>query len=130
MYDPLSTQVVVGVAVTYLLQWLKKATWFPLLSEQSAKIWKVLLSAAIAAASALGIAAQWNGPAGELLITGLTGAAILNALIAFGVSFISQHASYELLIHSQNGAAAPKALITDAAKILAGINKKPLKPVA
>lgn len=133
MNDALSTQVVVGVAVAYVLQWLKRVSWFPVLTEQSTKGWKILLSGILAAGSALAIGFQWNGAAGELLITGLTGAAILNALIAFGVSFISQHASYELLIHKGSLGELiqqPASLISDAAKILDQFNRQSAKPIA
>jgi len=96
--EPISAQVVLGAAFAYILQWLKKASWFPVLTEQSSKGWKVTVSAIVAAATAASIDLDWQQAQGVLTISGLTWDHTWNALIAFGVSWLSQHASYELLV--------------------------------
>lgn len=88
-------QVVWALFMSFLLQWLKKSRWFPFLHEWSATWWKVLVSALTAAMSAAGISAQFDPVIGQLVVTGLTLTGIGHALLAFGVSWLSQHALYE-----------------------------------
>jgi hypothetical protein len=97
--DQTTAQVVIGSLMAYILQWLKQAPWFPILTEQSAKWWKVAVSAVVAALTAAGIDYSWEAASGTLILTGMTFDHVWNALIAFGVSFLSQHAAYEALIN-------------------------------
>ena len=103
MMDQVTAQVVIGALFAYVLQWLKKATWFPLFEENSARAWKVAVSGLIAAGTAASINFSWQATGGVLTISGVTGAHVWNALVAFGVSFLSQHGTYEVLIHKDGG---------------------------
>ena len=96
--DQISAQVVFGALMAYVLQSLKRASWFPILTEQSTKAWKIGLSAIIAAAAAFAINFQFDASHGILTISGLTWDHAWNGLVTFGVSFLSQHSSYELLV--------------------------------
>jgi len=88
-------QAFVGVLAAFILQWLKRQSWFPFLNTWSAKWWKVTVSALVAAASALGITYNYDPTIGRLVVDGLTWASVWNGLLAFGVSFLSQHLAYE-----------------------------------
>lgn len=88
-------QAFVGVLAAFVLQWLKRQSWFPFLNTWSAKWWKITVSAIVAAASALGITYSYDPTIGRLVVDGLTWASIWHGLLAFGVSFLSQHLAYE-----------------------------------
>lgn len=90
-----AVQVVFAALMSFVLQGLKNWKWFPFLNEWSAKWWKVAVSAIVAGASAAGISFQFDPVIGQLVITGLTWAAVGHALLAFAVSFATQHVSYE-----------------------------------
>jgi hypothetical protein len=98
--DDVTAQVVLGALAAYLLQWLKKASWFPVLTDQSTKLWKVTCSAIVAAGTALGLSFDFQATQGVLTISGLTAANVWNAVMAFGLSFLAQHSSYELLVRN------------------------------
>lgn len=97
--DPVVSQILLGTLVAYIFQWLKKAPWFPVLTEQSTKLWKFTLSCLVAVMSALGLGYSFDPVAGTILITGVSAASMWNALVAFGVSLLSQHGAYEMLIN-------------------------------
>lgn len=88
-------QAFVGLLAAFVLQWLKQQHWFPFLNTWSAKWWKIVVSAVVAAASALGISYSYDPTLGRLIIDGLTWSSIGHGLLAFGVSFLSQHLAYE-----------------------------------
>jgi len=88
-------QVVFATIMSFVLQWLKNQSWFPFLNAWSAKWWKIFVSAIIAAASAASISASYDSVIGQLIVTGLTWTAVGHSLLAFAVSFITQHLTYE-----------------------------------
>lgn len=98
--DQSVVQVIVAYVASFVLEWLKKVPWFPVISEQSTKIWKVIVSAVIAACSALAITYAWEPATGTLTLTGLTLSNIGNGLLAFLLSFIAQHIAYEKVIRA------------------------------
>ena len=87
-------QVLIGIVATFLLQWLKHQTWFPLLNTWSEKWWKITVSAIVAFCSALGVSFVFNPVMGTLLVTGLTWATISHGVWAFVLSFATQHLAY------------------------------------
>lgn len=99
MSDPVVSQVLLGTLVAYVLQWLKKAPWFPILTERSTAAWKFTLSCLVAVMSAMGLGYTFDPVAGTILITGVSAASLWNAIVAFGVSLLSQHGAYEMLIN-------------------------------
>jgi len=96
--DQTTVQVIVGFAASFVLEWLKKAPWFPMLTARADKIIKVGWSALIAAGSALAISFSFDSTLGQLTVTGLTWANFGHGLLAFLVSMLSQQASYRLML--------------------------------
>jgi hypothetical protein len=93
-----AVQVVFAALMSFVLQAFKNAKWFPFLNSWSAKWWKVAVSAIVAAASAAGISASFDPTLGQLIVTGLTWSGVGHALLAFAVSFITQHMAYEHVV--------------------------------
>jgi hypothetical protein len=96
--NKLQTQIVVAMAMSYLLQWLKKAKWFPLLTERSDKIIKVVWSALVAAGGAVAVTFAFDPTLGQLTVTGLDWTHMWNGLVAFLTSMLSQQAAYKVMI--------------------------------
>lgn len=97
------TQIIVGFVAPFLLQFLKKASWFPVLTDRTDKVIKVAWSAVVAAGSALMISFSFDPTLGQLVVTGLTWSNLTNGLMAFLLSMISQQTSYRLLIDPKVG---------------------------
>ena len=97
--DSATQQVVIGFVMSYVMQWLKKAKWFPFITERSDKIVKVLFSSIVALCTALSIGVNWDATSGVLSFTGLAWVNIWNGLMAFLLSFVTQHVAYEAVIH-------------------------------
>jgi hypothetical protein len=117
-----AVQVVFAALTSFVLQWLKNQKWFPFLNAWSATWWKYTVSAIVAAAVAAGISFQFDPTIGRLIIDGLTWAAIGHALLAFCVSFATQHLSYEGMVKNGSASAAmppPKAIALVLACVLA-----------
>jgi hypothetical protein len=96
--DTMQVQVVLGAVFAYILQWLKGASWFPLLTESSTTFIKVLWSAILAAFTALGLSYSYDPTLGVLAIGGLTWSHVGQSLVQFLFALIVQHGSYELLV--------------------------------
>ena len=99
MIDQLPVQSVVGIVAAFILQWLKKASWFPLLTARTDKIIQVVWSAGIAGASALAISISFD-PAipGRVILDGLTWSHVGNGLFLFLWSMLSQQLGYRAMI--------------------------------
>lgn len=108
MNDALTWQVILGVLGAYAIQWLKRASWFPAFSEESSKVAKRLVSAVVAAGAAFAVNFDWNAAAGVLTISGLTWANLAHGIQQFLVSFLTQHATFRMLI---DGAAPPAVVM-------------------
>jgi hypothetical protein len=80
--DTLAIPTVSAISVA-AIQWLKKASWFPWLSDTSSKFVLRLTSFATAFAAAAGIHFTYSADAGTLAVSGLTVATILPALWAW-----------------------------------------------
>ena len=107
--DPnvLLTQATVAYYVAATIEWLKHASWFPVLQPhmKRAQRW---ISIVVAIAAALGINYSFDAAAGTLLITGLTLSTIGHGLIQFAM----QEIAYTKLIQSsKNGGLIPGELI-------------------
>lgn len=92
------TQVVIGMLASYLLEWLKRQSWFPGLSEQSTKFIKQAFSVIVAAFSALAITYTFDPDLGRLVIDGLTFSNMGHGLLIFFTSLLAQHSTHALLI--------------------------------
>jgi hypothetical protein len=96
--DSYGVQVVVGYVMTWVLELLKKASWFPVLSENSTHVVKVACSWIVAACSALAVTFSFDSTLGRLTIDGLTFANIKGGVTAFIVSLIAQKITYRVAI--------------------------------
>jgi hypothetical protein len=97
---------IAGIA-SAVLQFLKKTSWFPVLSEKSSRRFKIVAGAVVAAATTLGI--SYSHPsANSLLITWPGWSALASHAFEFGRQWLFQEAWYRKLIaNGGNGAAAP-----------------------
>jgi hypothetical protein len=95
-----AVQIVVGYMATIVMQYLKRASWFPWLNGWSAGWYKVLVSGVVAAISAAGISYTFDPAIGQLTVIGLTWTGVWHALVAFGVSFATQHLVYAGVVKS------------------------------
>ena len=91
-------QIVVGIVLSFMIQWAKKTPWFPLITERTDKVLKVAFSAVVAAGAALAISFNLDPTLGQLVITGLTWSNVGAGLLAFLKSFLAQQFGYRLLI--------------------------------
>lgn len=89
-------QVVAGVIIPFVLQWLKGRSWFPFLNQWSSTGWKVTLSVITAVFTALGLSYAFDPVVGRLVIDGLTFANMGQALLAFLLSIGTQQATYSI----------------------------------
>lgn len=96
--DSTTTQIVIAYLMSHVIEWLKKASWFPVVSENSTKFGKWMFSGIMAACSAMAITIAWEPTGGVLTLTGLTLSNVTNGLIAFALSFITQQVVYEKMI--------------------------------
>jgi len=96
--EQVQVQVVIGVVMSYLLEFLKKVSWFPVLTEQSTKFIKQVFSVLVAAGAALAISFSFDPTLGRLTIDGLTWTNMGHGLITFLLSLIVQHGTHTVLI--------------------------------
>ena len=101
--NKLQTQIVVAMAMSYVLQWLKRSKWFPLLTERSDRIIKVVWSALVAAGGAVAVTFAFDPTLGQLTVTGLDWQHMWNGLVAFLTSMLSQEAAYRGLVKDDDG---------------------------
>jgi hypothetical protein len=93
----LSAALVVSYMAVHVIEWLKRARWFPLLDRYTDKA-NQMASAIIAVAASIGIGIQFDTTAGTLLITGLTYVTVQNVVIDALRQFVMQQIGYRLLI--------------------------------
>lgn len=86
-----STLLVVGA-----IQWLKNASWFPLI-QKGAKVANRLASIVAAFLVQVGIHYTWNPQDHSLLLTGLSLSAITLALFHIASQYIYQETGYQML---------------------------------
>lgn len=96
--EKLQTQMVIAMAMAYILQWLKRASWFPALTERSDKIIKVVWAALVAGGGALAVTFAFDPTLGQLTVTGLDWAHLWNGLVAFLTSLGTQQLTYKAMI--------------------------------
>jgi hypothetical protein len=91
----LTNQVVVSSIIVGLLQWLKKAPWFPLLSKETQNLNRVI-AILLSFLAALGVHTTFAN--GVLTVTGLTTMGILTAGYNWIFSFVTQQGLFKLLV--------------------------------
>ena len=91
-------QVIVGIVMSFVIQMLKKASWWPFLTERTDTILKIAFAALVAAGSALAISFTFDATLGQLTVTGLTWTNVGHGALAFLTSFLSQQFGYRVLV--------------------------------
>jgi hypothetical protein len=104
--DLVPQQVVIGAFMAYVLQWLKKWPPFPVLTEKANRWVKVIFSGVVAAGTVFALEVDYTAVGGILTVAGLTWDNMWNGLLSFGLSFLTQHVTYETVIRA--GVAANK----------------------
>ena len=95
-------QIVVAYVMSFVLERLKGASWFPWLTDNSLHAIKVAWSWLIAACSAVAVTWSFDPTLGRLTIDGLTAANIKGGLTAFLVSLIAQKITYRVAIQPKS----------------------------
>lgn len=95
--DELQSQLTLALLVPFILQWLKRSSWFPVLTMETSKL-NAIVASIIAVAGGVGIAFTYNAQSGVLTVTGLTLASIWNALQHSILQFMMQHTVYRVAI--------------------------------
>jgi hypothetical protein len=103
MQDLVISQVTLSAVVVVVLQWLKKASWFPWLTAEGEKA-KHAFAVLAAALTAIGIHYNYDAATGTLMITGITVAAIGHGLWHWLQSYAFQEVLYKGVFRSD----APK----------------------
>lgn len=75
MQDIVISQVTLSAVAVVVMQWLKKAKWFPWLTEQSGKVQNVV-AAITAAIVAIGVHYTYDPLTSTLTVTGISWAAL------------------------------------------------------
>lgn len=91
------SQVSLALLVPYVLQYLKKSKWFPLVSYTTDKLNRTI-SAVIAFVAGFGIAINFDDSAGVLTVTGLTIAGLWTGTLHAVQQFLMQHTVYKLAV--------------------------------
>ena len=90
-------QGLVMVVLPFLLEWLKKSTWFPWLAKGSV-VWLRVWSAAVAALSSYGVMIQSDWTIGHHAIDGLTASVGLEMVGRFVAQLLGQEAIYRRVV--------------------------------
>lgn len=77
--EVLSSQVTAAAVVSFLIAFLKKQAWFPLLTSETEKLNR-LAAVVLSGLAALGISVSFNHEAGQLIVSGLTASTIVTGL--------------------------------------------------
>lgn len=89
--------VIIAGIVSMVMEWLKKAPWFPLIKDAQGRL-NVVISATVAAAAAIGIHVSFDSATGVLMVTGLTASTVLHGGWEWGKQFFLQEAMYRTLV--------------------------------
>jgi len=109
------------------IQWLKKASWFPWLSDTSSNFVLRLTSVFTAFAAAAGIHWTYSAEQGTLAVSGLTVAAILPALWAWLKQIVFNELVFQTAVKSP-GNAAQASKVSEANNTLLGGGVGATKP--
>jgi hypothetical protein len=96
--DQYIVQVVIGYVMTFVLEFLKKASWFPVFTDNAMKGVKIATAWVAAACSALAVTWTYDPTLGQVLITGLSWSNIKGGLTAFVVSLMAQKFTWKLAV--------------------------------
>ncbi len=101
-----TSQIVLGAVFSYLLQILKKVSWFPILTEESAKAVKVFFAALTSVCAVTGLTYVYSPTAHTVLISNFSLALVGHALWQWATQFVMQEGWYQLVFNK------PKLIIS------------------
>lgn len=96
--DLVISQVTLSTVVVVVMEWLKKASWFPWLTVQSEKVNK-LIAIFLAAITAIGIHYTYDASTATLTLTGISLAALGHGLWHWLQSYAVQETVYKGAFH-------------------------------
>lgn len=92
----LGTQLTMSAVIVFILQVLKKASWFPWLSDQTQRL-NTIVAVVLSGLAALGIHSSFDPASHVLTITGLSPAGIAHAAIDWIRSYAMQYGYFKLV---------------------------------
>lgn len=101
-----TSQIAVAAIFSYLLQTLKRVSWFPILTEDSAKAVKVFFAALTSVCAATGLTYVYNPTAHTVLISNFSLVLVGHALWQWVTQFVVQEGWYQLVFNK------PKLIIS------------------
>jgi len=109
-----TSQIVLGAVFSYLLQMLKKVSWFPILTEESAKAIKIFFASLTSLCAVTGLTYVYNPIAHTVLISNFSLALVGHAVWQWATQFVMQEGWYQLVFNK------PKALLIPATTLPVG----------
>lgn len=94
MNDLVISQVTLSAVAVVVMQWLKKASWFPWLTEQSGKLQNIV-AAFTAAIVAIGVHYTYDSSTATLTITGISWGALGHGIWHWLQSYTFQEVIYK-----------------------------------
>jgi hypothetical protein len=108
--EQLSASMTAAAVISFLIGFLKKQSWFPWLTAETAKANRAS-AFLLSGAAALGVHATFNHAAGQLIISGLSWAAIGTAAYHWVSQFAFTHGWFKATSASDQILAVLKTLI-------------------
>lgn len=94
----LTSQITLGAVFSYLLQILKGASWFPVLTEDSAKFVKLLFGVITSALAITGLTYVFDPVAHTVLVNNVSFALIGHAIWQWLTQFVMQEGWYQVVL--------------------------------
>lgn len=102
--DSAISQLTVSTIIVWVIERLKGASWFPVLTVESTERFKRIIGAIFAGLAAVGVTYSYDPNLGVLTIKGLTLTSIVGFLWAWLQNFIVQQGVYHGVVKKPNGA--------------------------
>ena len=99
--NTLGTTAIVSAASAYVIQMLKNAKWFPVISDKTTKWGQIAFSALVALCTSLGVHYSYDATAGQLVITGLLASSLYDHAVDWLRTFILQQLTYDVAINRE-----------------------------
>jgi hypothetical protein len=106
----IGTQVAAAAIISFVLNWLKKSSWFPWITAETTKLNR-FMAILLSGLASVGIHFQWSSANHSLLITGLSLGTILLFLWHWFVQFVYTHGWFKATSASGEIAALLKQII-------------------
>ena len=93
------SQLTLGAVASWVLEALKKASWFPVLSDESTKVAKVFWAALTSLLAVTGLSYVYDPTAHTLLIQGFSLTLVANAVWHWLTQFVMQEGWYQAVFN-------------------------------